>query len=80
MPITGATTTSIVFCLLRIYHSSFFCGVTIHGAVMNSSITDKKREVWRGGKVKILVIDEISYFSDNDLKKLDKKLKDLSHP
>lgn len=47
---------------------------------MNSSITDKKREVWRGGKVKILVIDDISYFSDNDLKKLDKKLKDLSHP
>jgi len=53
-------------------------GITIHsGACMNGKVTDKAREAWRG-KVKILVIDEISYFSDNDFKKLDRKLKDLN--
>lgn len=53
--------------------------MTIHsGAAMNGRVTDEKREEWRG-KVKILVIDEISYLSDNDLKKLvDRKLKDLN--
>jgi len=58
--------------------AALFGGVTIHSAAcMNGKVTDKAREAWRG-KVKILVIDEISYFSDNDLKKLDRKLKDLN--
>jgi len=57
--------------------AALFRGVTIHsGAFMNGRVTDKARKEWKN--VRILMIDEISYFSDNDFKKLDRKLKDLN--
>ena len=58
--------------------AAIFGGITIHSAAnMNGKVSEKARKEWRGN-VKILIIDEISYFSDNDLKKLDRKLKDLN--
>jgi hypothetical protein len=57
--------------------AALFRGVTIHsGAFMNGRVTDEARKQWKN--VRILMIDEISYFSDNDFKKLDRKLKDLN--
>jgi len=56
--------------------AAIFGGITIHSAIMlNRKITDKARQAW---KARILVVDEISYYSDNDLKKTDRKLKDLN--
>ena len=56
--------------------AAIFGGITIHSAaVLNGKVTDKARKTWQ--KVDIVMIDEISYFSDNDFKKLDRKLKDL---
>ena len=56
--------------------AAIFGGVTIHSAIkLNGKITDKARQAW---KARILVVDEISYYSDNDLKKTDRKLKDLN--
>jgi len=58
--------------------AAIFGGITIHSAaVLNGKVTDKARNAWRG-KVKVLIVDEISYFSDNDIKKLDRHLKDLN--
>jgi type II secretory pathway predicted ATPase ExeA len=55
--------------------AALFRGVTIHsGAFLNGRVTDKARKEWKN--VRILMIDEISYFSDNDFKKLDRKLKE----
>jgi len=57
--------------------AAIFGGITIHSAaVLNGRVTDKTRKSWKN--VDILMIDEISYFSDNDFKKLDRKLKDLN--
>ena len=57
--------------------AALFRGVTIHsGAFMNGRVTDAARKEWKN--VRILMIDEISYLSDNDFKKLDRKLKDLN--
>jgi hypothetical protein len=52
-------------------------GVTTHSAVhLNKSlITDTLRDEW--DNVRLLVIDEVSYFSTNDFKKLDTKLRAL---
>jgi len=57
--------------------AALFGGTTIHsGVYLNKKrVTDKDRQEW---EVDILVIDEISYFSDNDLNKLDRNLKDLN--
>ena len=57
--------------------AAIFGGITIHSAaVLNGKVTDKARKTWKN--VDILMIDEISYFSDNDFKKLDRHLKDLN--
>jgi hypothetical protein len=57
--------------------AALFRGVTIHSAAfMNGRVTDKARTEW--ANVRILMVDEISYMSDNDIKKLDRKLKDLN--
>ena len=55
-------------------------GVTIHSAAKLNckQIYDEYREDWKN--VRLLIIDEISYFSENDLKKLDRCLKKLANP
>ena len=52
-------------------------GITIHSAahMCKKKITDDLKEEWK--EVRILIIDEVSYFSFNDLKTLDKKLRIL---
>jgi len=57
--------------------AAIFGGITIHSAAhLNGKVTDKARKTWKN--VDILMIDEISYFSDNDIMKLDRHLKDLN--
>lgn len=52
-------------------------GITIHSAahLCKKRITDDLKEEWKD--VRILIIDEVSYFSLADLKNLDRKLKTL---
>ena len=56
-----------------------FGGVTIHGGAYLSKqakITDDRRREWEN--VRILIIDEISFFKVSDMQELDKKLKRLT--
>lgn len=55
-------------------------GGTTSAAYLNArKVPDSARDEWKG--VHILIIDEVSYFSDDDVNKLDRKLKDLNgHP
>ena len=50
-------------------------GVTIHSAahLNRDKITQDLKDRWQ--EVRVLIIDEISYFSDKDLAKLDKNLR-----
>jgi len=61
--------------------AAIFGGTTIHSAAYLNArkVTDKARGEWKS--VRILIIDEVSYFCDADLNKLDRRLKDLKgHP
>ena len=61
--------------------AAIFGGTTIHSAAYLNArkVPDSARDEWKG--VRILIVDEVSYFSDDDVNKLDRKLKDLNgHP
>jgi hypothetical protein len=59
--------------------ASLFEGQTIHVAAFlngkSRNITEEKRRQWH--KVRILIIDEVSFFTRNNLEKLDTRLKNI---
>ena len=59
--------------------ASLFGGTTIHDAAFlngnDDNISNAKREQWR--RVSMLIIDEISFFTQNNITKLDNKLKNI---
>jgi hypothetical protein len=59
--------------------AALFGGTTIHSAAHldKSRINDEMRAVWRDD-VRILIIDEISFFKASDVVKLDRQLKKLT--
>jgi hypothetical protein len=59
--------------------AALFGGTTIHSAahLNKTKITDAMRRVWRE-QVRILIIDEISFFKASDMKKLDGNLRRLT--
>ena len=59
--------------------AALFGGTTIHsGAHLNKTrLTDEMRAIWRED-VRILIIDEISFFTTSNIAKLDKQLKKLT--
>ena len=59
--------------------AALFGGTTIHSAahLNKSRINDEMRAIWRDD-VRILIIDEISFFKASDVVKLDKQLKKLT--
>jgi hypothetical protein len=59
--------------------AALFGGTTIHSAahLNKSRINDDMRAIWRDD-VRILIIDEISFFKGSDVEKLDKQLKKLT--
>eukprot|EP00985_Skeletonema_marinoi_P016493 scaffold8885_cov170-Skeletonema_marinoi.AAC.3 len=59
--------------------AALFGGSTIHGAAhLNKSRLDESmRQIWRED-VKILIIDEISFFKTSDMQKLDQQLQKLT--
>jgi len=59
--------------------AALFNGTTIHSAahLNKKRLTDDMRAIWRED-VRILIIDEISFFKTSDVKKLDKQLKKLT--
>jgi len=59
--------------------AALFGGSTIHGAahLNKSRLDDNMRQIWRED-VKILIIDEISFFKTSDMQKLDQQLQKLT--
>jgi hypothetical protein len=59
--------------------AALFGGTTIHSAahLNKSKLTDAMRRVWKY-QVRILIIDEISFFKASDMKKLDRNLRRLT--
>jgi hypothetical protein len=59
--------------------AALFNGSTIHSAahLNKTRLTDEMRSIWRED-VRILIIDEISFFTASDVAKLDKQLKKLT--
>jgi hypothetical protein len=59
--------------------AALFGGTTIHSAahLNKSRINEQMKDVWRND-VRILIIDEISFFKASDIAKLDKQLKKLT--
>jgi hypothetical protein len=59
--------------------AALFGGSTIHGAAhLNKSLLDDTmRQIWRED-VKILIIDEISFFKTSDMQRLDRQLQNLT--
>ena len=59
--------------------AALFGGSTIHGAahLNKSRLDDNMRQIWRED-VKILIIDEISFFKTSDMQKLDQQLRKLT--
>jgi len=58
--------------------AAIFGGMTIHSAahINKKSVNDNQRKEWED--VRILIIDEISFFKVGEMQKLDKKLKSLT--
>jgi len=59
--------------------AALFGGTTIHSAAYlnKTRLTDAMRQIWRE-QVRILIIDEISFFKASDIRKLDEQLKKLT--
>eukprot|EP00984_Skeletonema_dohrnii_P014491 scaffold6089_cov149-Skeletonema_dohrnii-CCMP3373.AAC.2 len=59
--------------------AALFGGSTIHGAahLNKTRLDDNMRQIWRED-VKILIIDEISFFKTSDMQKLDQQLQKLT--
>lgn len=59
--------------------AALFGGSTIHSAahLNKTRLTDAMRQVWKE-QVRLLIIDEISFFKASDVQKLDSKLKRLT--
>ena len=59
--------------------AAIFGGATIHSAahMMGGKITDAMRKEWED--VKVLVIDEVSFFKTTDMDTLDRRLQELKN-
>jgi hypothetical protein len=59
--------------------AALYGGSTIHGAahLNKSRLDDTMRQIWRED-VKILIIDEISFFKTSDMQQLDRQLQNLT--